>query len=191
MAQLVVVEEWIRWGIESWSTTLLGMISIILHIDILSSPVTLCSCWTLQALIFFMESCVKLLSSRVDHLRVPVIVGAGSNGTKYPQLRGICIYLVLVTGIVYRVRNQTLLFFNIVESSLMNFQEMHILFSSGTSPVFLHFPPQKSPGRPLLEHHRSLRPRADGVQDLFEGLPLGYRKMFQMKDFTMMKGRGW
>ena len=50
--------------------------------------------------------------------------------------------------------------------------------------------------RHLLEHHRSLRPRADGIQDLFEGLQVGLEigtiagKSWVSPCFTT-KGWGW
>ena len=60
---------------------------------------------------------------------------------KLPDL--LILYPVLVTVVIHRVRNDSIF-----------------------SPEI----PEDASTRQFLEHHRSLRPRADGVQDLFEGL---------------------
>lgn len=70
------------------------------------------------------------------------------------------LYPVLVTVIIHRVRNDT---------GTSCYFWGFICFSLDISSFSPEIPEDAST-RQFLEHHRSLRPRADGVQDLFEGL---------------------
>ena len=52
--------------------------------------------------------------------------------------------------------------------------------------------PEDASTRQFLEHHRSLRPRADGVQDLFEGLQqagLGWERLLESHGFHHKRWR--